>query len=284
MRKCIIIKKISGIHQGVDNCTLMFYNVTRNITLKGCDIMAINFGNSSISSLFGNYSNRSSSGTGINFSDYAMIRSGAYKKLMKSYYSDSSNSNSAVKNIVSSSIDKDSDVKNTQILRNTASDLYKASQSLNKSSIYEPTGRDKDGNIEYDMEGLYDKASEFVTSYNSMVKSFDDIKSNSILSKGVYMVNGTSKNANSLSDIGIKVNSDNTLSIDKEKFTAANVSDIKSVFKGSGSFGSSVLLKSSQVYSLASSELAGMTRTTGSAYTGSGMYANSSLALFQKEI
>ena len=43
--------------------------------------------------LFGNGSSGISNSNGINLSDYAMIKNGSYKKLMKAYYSDTKSEN-----------------------------------------------------------------------------------------------------------------------------------------------------------------------------------------------
>ena len=79
------------------------------------------YDSSSLGVLFSSLNNKSGSGTtdllGINYSDYATIRSGSYFKLLKSYYS--IDSSDEVKKIVNNT--KDEDDKKTGSKQESAS-------------------------------------------------------------------------------------------------------------------------------------------------------------------
>lgn len=217
--------------------------------------------------------------------DYALIRSGAYSKLMKNYYSKIDNNQSSTGSSQTTvSNENKEEAKNLQIAGNSAKNLYESIGALKKASLYESTGADEKGNKTYDYDTLYSKASQFVTSYNSFIKSFDNVDSSSILKKGIYTVSGTRKNSTLLSKIGIDIKEDSTLSIDKEKFIKSDINDIKSLFTGNYSFGDMTALKASQVYSLSQSQIASLSKDKGSAYTSAGRYTVSPMTSFMGQI
>ena len=61
------------------------------------------------------------------------------------------------------------------------------------------------------------------------------------------MKNGTASYEKALSRIGIEVNTDGTLSLDKDTFMKADVSKVKSLFNGSGSYGYQVSSQASMI-------------------------------------
>ncbi len=115
---------------------------------------------------------------GINYSDYATIRNGSYTKLMKAYYkkaaSDDSSS-SSVSPSISTAKDSSKTLANIEC---AADDLKKASEALRTNgdkSLFtkkQTTDRDKDGKVsyEYDTDKIYKAVSDFVDSYNKMLK------------------------------------------------------------------------------------------------------------------
>ena len=87
-----------------------------------------------------------------------------------------------------------------------------------------------------DMEKIYSAVSSFVDDYNSVLDTMDDVNSTSILSRAKTMTQTTAANSSLLSKVGITINSDNSLSIDKETFLASDLSTVKSLFNGNGSY------------------------------------------------
>lgn len=208
------------------------------------------FDSNSVSALFSSLgtstSNSSSSNGlyGINLSDYASIKNGSYGKLVKSYYA--LDEEGATKDKKSKNDTDDSDA--------TIRSIKSASDDLKDSAaaLYSSKGLfTKDVNGEYDMDAIYKKVNAFIEDYNSMIESVGSAETDSIAKAGANVVNATTNNVDMLSKLGISVSgSDFTLSIDKEKFMKSDISDVKSMFSGVGSFAYQVGAKASRIYSM----------------------------------
>lgn len=211
-------------------------------------------------------SNGSSSGWSTFLSDYASIKNGSYGKLMKAYYRD--NASDEVKSAASKAITKNTANKTTSSLTADETKAYTEVQStsdnlkdsadkllavgtkslFNKKDI---TTKDENG-VEstekgYDTAAIYSAVSDFVKNYNSLIKAADSVDNNSISNRVSNMENSTSVNAKSLAKIGITVNDDKTLSIDKDTFMGSDMERVKNVFNGAGSYGYSVSSSASMV-------------------------------------
>lgn len=213
------------------------------------------YDSNSISSLFsslgtGNTNSSSNGMLGINLSDYASIKNGTYGKLMKSYYALDEEPAKDKK----SQNDTDDTDATIRSIKTAADDLKDSAAALYSSkSLFA-----KDENGEYDMEAIYEKVNAFIEDYNSMVGSVGAAETESIAKAGANIVNATSYNVDMLSKLGISVSgADYTLSIDKEKFMKANISDIKTMFSGVGSFAYQVGSKASRVYSMVEDKVSG---------------------------
>jgi hypothetical protein len=187
------------------------------------------------------------SGSGFNLSDYASIKNGSYGKLLKAYYakdsSGASKSNEAVNKIAGNS--RDLATTNTSLSKDTAA-LSKSADALLKQgegSLFEEKDlvtKDENGaetrTKGYDREGIYKAVSAFAKDYNSLIDSASKSNNTSVLSTAANMTSQTAVYRKALEKIGVKIGDDNTLSIDKETFDKTDVSSIKSLFNGSGSF------------------------------------------------
>lgn len=193
----------------------------------------------SVSTLFGSVSKSGSQGaTGNVLSDYYSIRNGSYKKLLTAYY----NKTDSVSN-QSTSTASDS----TKKLAAMKQDANKLSESLNHLVKRDSSSVFKKGEDGYDMETIYKKVKDFVDSYNEVVDDGKTCNTTSALRTISNMVKDTAHNEKNLNAIGIKVGSDNKLSIDEEAFKKSDVTSIKSVFNGPGSYGYNVAAKASQL-------------------------------------
>ena len=221
------------------------------MTKKGAFVMStINgYDSNSINALFSSMGTSNSGSTasnglyGINLSDYASIKNGSYGKLVKSYYAldeeptkdkksknDTDDTDATIRNIKTASDD----------LKDSAAALY-----TNKSLF------EKDANGEYDMEAIYEKLNTFVEDYNALIEGVGSAETESIAKAGASVVNATSNHADMLSKLGISISgADYTLTIDKEKFMKSNISDVKTMLSGVGSFAYQVGAKASRVYSM----------------------------------
>ena len=120
--------------------------------------MGISFQND-YSFLFGNATNTTTGNT-FSLSDYAMIKSGTYKKLMKAYYANTDNSfvNSVAGSKVASK-DDTVQIKKLQETSSALSDSAKALYSEKGKKLFDEEKRDD----------LVKAVSTLVKDYNSMV-------------------------------------------------------------------------------------------------------------------
>ena len=146
--------------------------------------MTINSMNSLFSGIFGWNSQNSANSSqtmfgqdanlGINLSDYASIKSGAYHKLLKAYYEnvpddDKKTDSSSKKNTQTTQKEKAEELTRVE---NAADDVKDAADALltqgNKSVFHkvEKTGADGKTTLEYDTDAIYKAVDKFVSSYN----------------------------------------------------------------------------------------------------------------------
>ncbi len=217
-------------------------------TVKGVSGMAIQIKpKMDYSSLF---SGMNTMGTGVGSSmstflaDYASIKSGSYAKLMKAYYG---KNGSNVSDIV-----KDNNIKNKVDSDKTIASVKSSAESL-KSSADELLQRGsksvfntKEDGI-YDTDAIYDKVSQFVKDYNGIINSTKDVSNSSIANTSKNLVSSTNMNEKLLGKIGITIGSDNKLTIDENSFKKADMSKVKSLFHGNGSYAYNVSTKSSMM-------------------------------------
>ena len=177
----------------------------------------------------------SSSGVGnLNFlSDYAAIKNGSYGKLMKAYYAEAdgtSTKSSGVSSLVNKTNSTSKDDTKTLANVESSTDALKesADKLLEKGS--------KSVWAEEDMEKIYSAVSDLVKDYNSVLDTMDDVNSTSILSRATNLTQNTAINEKLLAKVGVTINEDNSLSVNKESFMEADLATIKSVFTGNSSF------------------------------------------------
>lgn len=214
-------------------------------TINGFDSNSVSTLFSSLGTSTNNSNNSSSAGLlGINLLDYASIKNGSYGKLMKSYYElDDANK---TKDSNSKNDTDDTDAK-LRSIKDSSNELKKSTAALyNNRALFE-----KDKNGEYNMEAIYEKVSAFIEDYNAVIESVGSAETESIAKAGSGLVNHGNTNVEMLAKLGIKVSgADFTLSIDKEKFMEADISDVKSMFSGVGSYAYQVGAKASRIYSM----------------------------------
>jgi len=219
----------------------------------------MSFDSNSIGNLFSSLGTNTTGSTntysgnlGINLADYASIKNGSYSKLMKSYYEMDEKKDAKETNSKNDTDDTDATIKS---IKGATKELKESAQALYGSKgLFE-----KDVNGEYDMEAIYEKVNAFVEDYNSMIESVGSAETESIANAGANVVNATTNNMKMLAKLGISVSgSDFTLSIDKEDFMESNISDIKSMFSGVGSFAYQVGAKASRIYSMVEDKVSGI--------------------------
>lgn len=205
----------------------------------------------SMSSLFSNQNTQSTSNTlnsnfGVNLSDYASLKNGSYRNMMKSYYQMQQPS----KNSISTS--KDSKDLLTR-LKSNSDDLKDAADALlsKKDNVFSKKElTDEEGNktYGYDTAAIYNKVNDFVKAYNSTLDQTQNSNTNTILSSSVSSVNVTKANEKLLNSIGITIGEDNHLNVDEETFKKSDMTTVSSLFHSTGSYGYQISSQASMMY------------------------------------
>ena len=193
-----------------------------------------------ISNIFSSLGSSTSS-SGINLGDYAAIKNGSYKKLLKAYYKEQdSTSTEKTKDDIKAEKQKN------ELMSTTASDLNEAARKLMDTSLLEKkTG--EDGTADYDRDAIGKAVKNFVDAYNKTIDEAAESDNTSVLRSTVWTTNMMKKNAGLLEEIGVKVGADNKLTLDEDKLKSADVSTLKSLFQGHGSLVGRVSQKASAI-------------------------------------
>lgn len=216
--------------------------------------------------LFGN-SYGSSSGNWMSnllsmTADYNSIRSGAYAKLLKAYYGKSSSSNVKNKETEKEKYTK-TEVDSTVAAAKTDADKLKKSaaaltttgtESLFKEKDIETTDKETGEKVTtrgYDRKAITSAIKSFVEDYNRMVDSGSEADNTTILQKTLAMTQITNSNSKLLSKIGITIEKGNKLKVDEEKLNEADISTIKTLFNGAGSYANQIASRAGQISSAA---------------------------------
>lgn len=225
--------------------------------------------NQDYSSLFSNM--QTTNTTSFNLGDYATIKNGSYKKLLRAYY----NKQNTDKTSSDSDTKKVSADKKSKMIKDSADNLKKSADALNNKSLWEKkkikkTDEETKETIEtedYDWDAITKAVQSFVDSYNDVIKEAGDSDKNSVLRSTLIMTGSMSKNQNLLSKVGISIGKDNKLSLDKDKLKESKITDLKSLFTGYNSVANRVSQKASSI--------SGYAAQSGSTYNNSGSYYKS---------
>lgn len=234
---------------------------------------------SSLSSITGNFS----------LADYASIKNGSYRKALKAYYSkvvgeDTKKTSSSERKTTSTNKKKETvNTEYTTALSKAGSDAEKLKTSvaaLNKTgskSIFEQkeiTTKNADGTTtttkDYDREAIYNSIKSFTDNYNSLIKSGQNTASSNVQRQTKNLISYTSINESKLAAVGITVNEDKTLSIEKDTLNAANIDDVKSLFHGSGSYASTISSRAATLEKMTETDI-----KRASTYNANGTYSSS---------
>lgn len=236
---------------------------------------------SSLSSLTGNFT----------LADYASIKNGSYKKALKAYYKkvvdeDKKTTTSEKRNPYRK---KTSDVSSeyTSELSKVDSNAEKLKSSiaaLNKNgskSVFaekDITVKNDDGTTVttkgYDRDAIYNSIKSFADNYNALIKSGRNTGSANVQRQTNNLIKYTSANESKLKEVGITINDDNTLSLDKDILKGSNIDDLTSLFKGSGSYASTISSRVSTLEKMAENDI----RRAGT-YNALGKYASSGFSV-----
>lgn len=234
------------------------------------------------SSLFGSLSNNQNNG--LNLADYASIKNGSYGKLMKAYYTkdsassvDSTNDkqkkSDVLEQLVGGKKSSATNAKDTGVtlskLESATSKLSNSAQKLSDAKSYEKEDKD----------ALFESATSFVKSYNELLSASGMSDNKNVTSTTNSITTFSNAFKKSLSEIGITVGDDKKLSIDEKSFKKADVSQIKKLFEGNGSYGGMVKANADTINKTAQTEakkLSGVYQASGN-YSSASYYSSSYL-------
>lgn len=211
--------------------------------------------NTLFSSLGGSSSKSGNVSTGSSIiADYASIRSGSYHKLLRAYYNkDKEAVTDAVKNSRTSTATAQDSTKQLSRMESAGEALKESTDALitqgTKNVFKQETVKAEDGTTttKYNAEEIYKRVNAFVEDYNDLVEETEDSNTSRIARTSAQMISLTNAYEKQLEKIGITVNKDNTLSIDKEAFLEADMSKVKDLFNGTGSYAYNVGVKASMI-------------------------------------
>lgn len=207
-----------------------------------------------------------SGNSNLNFlSDYMSIKNGSYGKLMKAYYSKDSKVSKEAASIVD---EKKKNLSTSKDSAETLKQIKTTSESL-KSSADQLTNTGKDSVFSKGQDEIYKAVDSFVNSYNKLIEGSAKSASDSITKRVDTLKNMTEANQKLLSQVGITIGKDDTLTLDKEVFAKADTSTVKTLFNGSYSYASRVSSQSSFIDFAATQEA-----SKANTYTTNGTYSN----------
>ena len=206
--------------------------------------------------LFGSSSSNKSNSLYDSLGDYASLKNGSARRLYKAYYAKEEGNTKEAKNSISTT------EKNAYTtVKSSAEDLSSAVDKLSSSSLYakgnfQKTAKDgTKSDSEYDYDSIYNAVKDFADSYNALIKNGSSENLSSMNDVTVRMMKNTKANSNLLNYVGISVGKDGSLSIDRDKFNQADISSIKSLFSGAGSFADSTASRASIMKNSAANKL-----------------------------
>ena len=217
---------------------------------------------------FGNTSSNSSYTSGLysSLSEYSTIRTGAYKKLLNSYYS-KTQSTKASQTGTNYQVKGNSTVEKKQLteVKDAADSLYSSAAKLTDTSSTKSLFK----NAQSVTGEISSAVKNFVNDYNSLVEEAADTSNSKVAGKVSFMTSQTNAYKSSLENIGITINDDKTLTVDEKKLNSADVNDVKKLFNGSSSMAYQTFVRASSISSAAENA-----STTSGLYGSDGAYDN----------
>ncbi|MBQ3798006.1 MAG: flagellar filament capping protein FliD [Butyrivibrio sp.] len=205
----------------------------------------------------------------FSLADYAAIKNGSYKKLLKSYYQQEEEEKAA-------SAPGDSKNKLTSIkasadeLKNTVEALQKEDLWKTKkfTKIDEETGKETEVE-DYDWEAITNAVKNFTEAYNNVIGAAGDSDTKGILMNASWLTKMTASNGRTLAKAGITIGKDNKLSVDEDALKES-ISTVKLLFKGYNSFADKASSKAEGISNSAAREAS----NKAAAYDKHGAYTN----------
>lgn len=142
-----------------------------------------------------------------------------------------------------------------------ASALYKSVEKMSSMTIDNSN-----------KSGVYNVFSSLISDYNALIKKSSESENSNVIKQTDYLKDLIKSNKSAFEKIGVTVKSDQSLSIDEDKFKAADMSNVKKLFTGSYSFADKMTDRINQIYRYATQgeSLNGQTYNSQGAYSAAG--------------
>lgn len=212
--------------------------------------MTVNDMNSSgMTNLFASMNNNSKNGLfGMNISDYNMIRSGSYFRMMKSYYNMDSVNKQNTMDAFNSKYHTSTSRESGEVLAKIESTTDALGESAEALYASDSKAFKKTNGKEFDTEAIFEAVSSFVGDYNAVIRAAGKSEVDGIARSAASLATATNQNEKALRELGITIDKDSlSLSIDKETFMKSDMTRVKSLFQGTGSYAYNVATKSSML-------------------------------------
>ena len=197
----------------------------------------------------------------INLSDYNSIKSGTYGKLLKEYYkkADTDEIDSTSKKNTVNKSDSEA-IKELKQIQTDGNALRDAASKLMQRGSSSALGSD-------DMNKAYAAVKDFADKYNTLMEEGSESDSKSIKRTAEGMVDLMKDYKESLNEIGITIDKDNKLVVDKDAFMKSSMDKVQDLFRGNNSLSYLTSMRAITISNTAYSE-----SNKSNLYTGNGGY------------
>lgn len=197
----------------------------------------------------------------INLSDYNSIKSGTYGKLLKEYYkkADTDEIDSTSKKNTVNKSDSEA-IKELKQIQTDGNALRDAASKLMQRGSSSALGSD-------DMNKAYAAVKDFADKYNTLMEEGSESDSKSIKRTAEGMVDLMKDYKESLNEIGITIDKDNKLVVDKDAFMKSSMDKVQDLFRGNNSLSYLTSMRAITISNTAYSE-----SNKSNLYTGNGSY------------
>lgn len=204
--------------------------------------------NFNISTLFSSFKSGGAMSS-FNFADYASIKNGSYRKLVKKHYAleKESTPKKTDKTEKTETKKKQNLLDETGLtqMKSEADGLKKSAEALGKDDLW----KQKDG--KYDMTKITKAVKDMASQYNDVIGQAKKVKAKDVSMQTGFMTSFSDTMSNSLSKIGITFDSDGKMSVDEDKLKNADAKDVKSMLSGKFSYTEQIAEKASAISSAA---------------------------------
>ena len=197
----------------------------------------------------------------INLSDYNSIKSGTYGKLLKEYYkkADTDETDSTSKKNTVNKSDSEA-IKELKQIQTDGNALRDAASKLMQRGSSSALGSD-------DMNKAYAAVKDFADKYNTLMEEGSESDSKSIKRTAEGMVDLMKDYKESLNEIGITIDKDNKLVVEKDAFMKSSMDKVQDLFRGNNSLSYLTSMRAITISNTAYSE-----SNKSNLYTGNGSY------------